>query len=80
MSTQLSLSMLAVFVIACIFLFVAVLIINGRAHRDGTPETDARRRRSLLLSLAALLLGLLLAAPPTAYLLTLFFTPAAGGP
>lgn len=78
MSTQaLSLSMLAVFVIACIFLFVAVLILNARPRRDGTAETETRRRRSLLFSLAALLVGLVLAVPPVLHMLTRLLTPAA---
>lgn len=78
MSSQaLSISMLVVLVIACVFLFVAVYVLHGRPPRDGTAPTERSRRRALAASLLCLVVGLALAAAPLTHLLTSLLLPGA---
>lgn len=75
-TSGLALTMLVVFVIAAIFLFVAFLLLNRRPPADGTAQTAHRRRRGLAASILCLVVGLVLMAPTVVYLVTAFALPA----
>ncbi len=61
-------AMLAVFVIACVFLFAAMLLASRRP-RGTDPRSRALARRYVTGSIVCVVIGLLLALPPVGWLL-----------
>lgn len=69
-----TLAMLAVFVIACVFL-VAAMALAARRPRGADEATRALARRYVIGSVVCVAIGLLLALPPVVWLLLSLMSP-----
>lgn len=72
----LTISMLAVLVIAAVFLVVALLLVMRRPPAGEGPGAETARRRGLVGAVVCGVVGVLLAVPPAGYLLAALFTDA----